>query len=457
MGMENTTRNSFGARILSSSVARLGMLLFLVIVLLIPLNLIRGTVEERSARRSEAIDDITSSWGGPQAVVGPLIRVRCVEREIVKDAQGWTQERVTTTAIHVLPERLRIDATLDTEIRRRGLFDVPVYAAQLALRGEFAQPDLSLCPGRATSIDWSNAQLLLALRQPRGLRADAQLSWNRSPLSLKPATGIDAAVVASGIHAPLPAPDQAWVDGRSTFAIELGFNGAQSLQFAPVAKETRVAMHANWPHPSFYGGWLPGARQMSADAFSAQWSMSYLGRDYPQVLVAVAEYNDAIEKSLFGVQLVQPVDTYVMAERITKYAVLTLLFTFLTVWLTEVLSGKTVHPIQYGFIGAALCLFGLLQLALAEHIGFTAAFALAVTAVTALVTLYCRSVLGRLRRAIGVGAVLVGLYGYLYSLLRAEDYALLGGALALFALLASAMYLTRRVDWSGSSAGPSAR
>ena len=117
----------------------------------------------------------------------------------------------------------------------------------------------------------------------------------------------------------LPAPERAWPDGRSNFAITLGFNGAQSLRFAPVAKETRVAMKANWPHPSFYGGWLPGSRQMGADAFSAQWSMSYLGRDYPQVLVSIAEHNDAIDRSLFGVQLVQPVDTYVMAERITKY------------------------------------------------------------------------------------------------------------------------------------------
>jgi inner membrane protein len=35
----------------------------------------------------------------------------------------------------------------------------------------------------------------------------------------------------------------------------------------------------------------------------------------------------------------------------------------------------------------------------------------------------------------------------LYALLKAEDYALLGGAVLIFVLLAAAMIATRRVDW----------
>jgi inner membrane protein len=45
------------------------------------------------------------------------------------------------------------------------------------------------------------------------------------------------------------------------------------------------------------------------------------------------------------------------------------------------------------------------------------------------------------------GAALAGLYGMLYALLQAEDYALLGGAVLLFALLTTVMIGTRRVDW----------
>ncbi|MCC6129366.1 MAG: inner membrane CreD family protein, partial [Acidobacteria bacterium] len=39
------------------------------------------------------------------------------------------------------------------------------------------------------------------------------------------------------------------------------------------------------------------------------------------------------------------------------------------------------------------------------------------------------------------------LYGYLYVLLQLEDYALLLGALALFSILSTVMYLTRKIDW----------
>jgi len=39
------------------------------------------------------------------------------------------------------------------------------------------------------------------------------------------------------------------------------------------------------------------------------------------------------------------------------------------------------------------------------------------------------------------------LYGFLYLLLRLEDYALLAGSLALFLILAFVMYVTRRMDW----------
>jgi inner membrane protein len=43
--------------------------------------------------------------------------------------------------------------------------------------------------------------------------------------------------------------------------------------------------------------------------------------------------------------------------------------------------------------------------------------------------------------------VLIGLYGFLYMTLKAENFALLAGALGLWVTLASIMFLTRRIDW----------
>ena len=55
--------------------------------------------------------------------------------------------------------------------------------------------------------------------------------------------------------------------------------------------------------------------------------------------------------------------------------------------------------------------------------------------------------LGAGRRAAVLGGLVAGLYGFLYVLLRDEDYALLLGALGLFTALSVAMRLTRNVDW----------
>jgi inner membrane protein len=51
------------------------------------------------------------------------------------------------------------------------------------------------------------------------------------------------------------------------------------------------------------------------------------------------------------------------------------------------------------------------------------------------------------RQGASVLAALASLYGFLYLLLRLEDYALLAGSIALFVVLAGVMYATRRMDW----------
>jgi inner membrane protein len=94
-------------------------------------------------------------------------------------------------------------------------------------------------------------------------------------------------------------------------------------------------------------------------------------------------------------------------------------------------------------------LFYLLLLSLAEHIGFGAAYAAASAATVGLIAMYAANAFRARREGVRTGALLAGLYGTLFVLLRLEDYALLAGAVLLFGVLASVMYLTRHVDWYG--------
>ncbi len=155
-----------------------------------------------------------------------------------------------------------------------------------------------------------------------------------------------------------------------------------------------------------------------------------------------------IPASQFGLDLLSPVDAYRQTERSLKYQLLFLGLTFAVIWLFEVLGGLRLHVIQYGLIGAAMCIFYLLELSLAEHLGFLVAYTIAAAAVVVLVVSYGLAVLKSRGRAILVGAVLAGLYLCLYVLLQIQDYALLIGALGLFGILAAIMYATRHVEWN---------
>jgi inner membrane protein len=120
--------------------------------------------------------------------------------------------------------------------------------------------------------------------------------------------------------------------------------------------------------------------------------------------------------------------------------------TFLILYLWETLRQRPIHPLQYLLCGCALALFYVLELAAAEHLGFTGAYAAAAAAVVALIVLYARAIFASGRGAAALGGMLLALYGFLFVTLRAQDHALLIGALGLLFLLACVMYATRRLN-----------
>jgi inner membrane protein len=111
------------------------------------------------------------------------------------------------------------------------------------------------------------------------------------------------------------------------------------------------------------------------------------------------------------------------------------------------MGSRWLHPVHYAFVGADLCLFFLLLLALAEHFGFRFAYAVAAAATAGSIALYARAILGSTAAATTLLVVMAGLFGFIFVLLSAETYALLLGAVGLFVLLVAAMYTTRRLDW----------
>ncbi len=442
----------------SSQMLRLFSVVFLALLLQIPIAMIGGLVSERQARRQEAVAEVSSKWGNAQAITGPALVVPYTHRWTETLSGGQQIARTEARDAIFLPEQLRVRGSIDSEVRNRGIFTVPVYKLGLTLEGEFARPSFSELGVEPAAVAWERAQLAIGISDARAIQEETSASWNDKRVSFLPGTGgfTDG---GTGIHAVVGVTD---TTQRFKFSFPLSLNGSLGVYLTPFAQSTVVELESDYPHPSFQGNWLPAERSISGSAFQAKWSIPFLGRNYPQAWRAEAAMREAIDGSRFGVELVNPVDHYRMAERSVKYAGLFILLTFATVWLTEVLAGVRVHPIQYLILGGALCLFYLLELSLSEHLGFPLAYGIASISVIGMVAAYSLVVLHRITRALVVGAGVALLYTYLYILLMNEDYALLIGSVGLFAILAAIMYATRRVDWyavgvrSPASSSPSA-
>lgn len=429
---------------------RLLLIGLLILLLLIPLAMIEGRVLERESRRAEAAANIAQSWGQAQTLAGPVLRLPYRQRWQER-VDGKPVERTRSGWLMLPPQRLAATAQIDTEVRRRGIFEVPVYGARFKLNGHFELPHAASLPVALDALDFSRAEIMLGLNEPRTLSAASRIEVGGQVLVLE---STPLTLGGAGVHAVLRnGVDVDRLRQGITFGIELNFKGSSAIHLAPVARETTLALHSNWPHPSFGGGGLPSGSRISDQGFDAQWSVSHLGRSYPPVWIDDQVSREQIDQAAFGVELWVPVDPYRMAERIAKYGALLLLLSFAAIWVMELLGGKPLHPVQYLLLGGSLCLFGLLQLALAEHLGFDAAYVLAAAAVVLQASGFARSATGSARRAAAVGALLSSWFGYLYVVLQAEDLAFLLGALALFVALTAMMWATRSVDWSTGQRG----
>ena len=444
----NAAADGLIGRVLRSPAARLLGLGVLALALQAPVLYVGDLVRERQGTRDAAVAEMAAAWGGAQRLAGPFL---LVPYRTPAERDGARQGESAAT---FLPVDLRVTADLKTERLRRGLFQAPVYRSIVELSGRFEPPDFRQWAVAADQVLGERAELVFEVSDVRTIQTGARLRWEGGDLEWRPGTGLRGDG-RPGIHARLPelaagAPAEgapAAGAGAWTFRATLELAGSAGLRMAPAAEATAVEITGDWPDPSFQGAWLPAERELRDGGFSASWRISHLGRGFPQSWRAGAgAYGEQIDAAMVGVDLLTPVDPYRQAVRSLKYSLLFLALTFGTAWLFEVLGGARLHLIHYALIGAAMCLFYLLELALSEHLGFPAAYAIAAALVVVTNGAYARSLLSTGRAALLAG-VLGVLYAGMYALLQLDDYALLAGAGALFLILAAVMYATRRVDW----------
>ncbi|XUP35076.1 inner membrane CreD family protein (plasmid) [Xanthomonas axonopodis pv. vasculorum] len=357
----------------------------LILLLLIPLLLIRGAVQDRARYRDEAVERVAQSKAGEQQFIAP-VRVLPYTEEVQvtePDEQGNQRKvwRKRGGTLLQTPRRLTLSGEMVPSVREVGLYRVQVYSWKATLHAEYDPFDYAAAPSRV----YGQPYLAIGISDVRGLVGTPRLQVDGRTLALESGAGA-LADRSAGIHAQLgPLADQ--VAGRlqdgNMVDMQLVLDGTRRLAIAPIADNNDIALRSAWQHPSFGGRFLPTAPSIGPKGFDASWSLSSLAN---------------------GAQ-------------------------------TQLQSSH-----------AAL---DMLEVRRSENIAFWQAYLVSAAACIGLQFFYLSGVLRSWVRAAGFSVMLTALYAVLYSLLISEDNALLMGALLLLGILASIMWVTRKLDWDG--------
>ncbi|MGN6294923.1 MAG: cell envelope integrity protein CreD [Chitinophagaceae bacterium] len=406
----------------------------LVLLLLIPAYFVQELIKEREQRQKDAYEEVSSKWAGSQIITGPVLVLPYIET--VTNISGAPS--ILRKQAYLLPDKLTITGDMKPEERHRGIYQVMLYSSTLNISGKYNEIPLKQLRIDASSVLWNEAYVCINLQDPRGLKEEMQLKWNDSLVTLSP-SAINNAVMKDAFIAPVNVSPE----GSVSFSSQLQFNGSHELLFTPVGKETTVKLNSAWSEPSFTGGQLP-EYQINKDGFSASWKSLSHTRSYPQ---SWKETSYDLTSASFGAGLFIPVNGYQKTMRSVKYAILCIVLTFAAFFIIEMVNKKSVHPIQYALVGAALLLFYTLLLSFSEYIGFNIAYILATIATVSLIGWFIKGVLSSGKLSWLLSLLLVLLYGYIFTILQLQDYSLLLGSIGLFITLGVIMHYSRKIQW----------
>jgi inner membrane protein len=440
----NWMRNSITARMLVVG--------FLLLVLLIPLEFVKSLINERAYRQEEVVREINVKWGNEVLLSGPIVKIpyKVISEEKIfneKSNSYYTKTKETIENAYFFPDKLNIASQVDTKPLNRSIYESVVYTAAIDVKGDFPKIDFSNTDILDENILWEKTTVFLKTSNLKGIKTTPVVNLASVELSMTPQYSteylntIQSNYIANAkeiFAAPLP------------FSFNLKINGSESLKFLPIGKETDATMKSNWHSPSFDGNFLPEDtnKEISQDGFTATWRILQINRKFEQSFFG---YLPDLSASAFGTKLIIPVDEYQKSERTAKYGILVIGLTLLVFLLIQLVSKVYIHPFQYMMIGLALVMFYTLLISISEHSNFFKAYAIAAFSVLALITVYSRVILKGFKFPLLICASLASLYGFIYVIIQLENYALLVGSIGLFLILTIIMFASRRIDWNNES------
>lgn len=435
MDTQSTIKRT-GSFIRNSATIKIISIGILVLVLLIPTSMISSLLNERESRRNSVVQEINHKWGNSQTITGPFLTVPY--KVFYKDHNEELQYSIKY--FHLLPEKLNIKSDIAPHVRYRSIYEAVLYNCQIDVEGLFTIPRLDQLNIEPENILWGKTVFSIGITDMRGIKENIFLKFDKKSYGVNP--GLKTTDIASaGVSSPIPLSP---TGNSKPFSFKLNINGSEQIKFTPMAEETNVTVKSSWPSPSFNGAFLPTSREISENGFNATWKVLHLNRNYPQYWQG-NQYK--VQGSSFGLKLLITADVYQKSTRLSKYALMFIIFTFSAFFFSEIINKNRVHPIQYLLIGLAVILFYVLLLSISEHLNFNYAYLFSASAITLLISGYSKGILKNKYFTLTVFSLLTILYVYLFIVLQLEDYALIMGSIGLLAVLSTVMFITRKIDW----------
>jgi inner membrane protein len=446
----STLQSSLQSRIKSRSMGvKLIVVCCLALLMIIPALFVEVLVADRTSRETDVIRDISDHVGGQQTFLGPVL---AIPYTVPAESRGVAAKQGIYL---VFPAQASAVVKTQTEERRRSLFKVPVFQADLALDAAFDLTGVPAVAPRGAEFDWSRAEFLVGVSDARGALADATITVDGRTSTLAPAEIAQTMPISGDTNPPLSLvlfgariADVAKPDAQFNVESALRFSGAERIAMLAYGKTTHLTEQGDWPNPGFDGGFLPVSRTVSRNGFTSEWSVPFIARGVRAE--GPIDCLSGLASTALGVSFVEVADPYQSVTRSLKYMPLFLGLVFLSYFIFEVTTGRRVHPAQYILVGIAQIIFYLLLLSLAERIGFDFAFLVAGAATVVLLSANAGWIFSSRLQCMRALATFTLLYFLIYLLLRLEDNALLVGAIVSFLAVAAAMYFTRRIDWYSS-------
>lgn len=404
------------------------LLLVMGLILFISTFLVKNIISEREQTKATSQEFFEKSWGPNQTITGPFFTIP------YKNAKG------DIDYAYLMPKDLVIQNQLDTDLRKKGIFENIVYKNKVKAKGYFSTNDIyELNTGQRLLLD--QASFGLGVSQISGLDVVQKFEINKKSFEGK--SGLLSEWISSeGLSTNYPIEMNQLIE----FDIEFTVKGTEGVNFLPLGQNTRIDIASNWHSPSFQGKYIPNEKpNVSKNGFTASWIIQHFNKTFPQFWIH-DKYQPTQDS--FGVDLKLPVNNYVKSERTIKYAALVIGLIFLIFFIIEINNQRNIHAVQYLLVGFALCLFYGLLISFSELMNFNLSYIIAAVMTVSLVSVYIYSVLKQVKFGLVTAFSLSGIYTYLYIILQQEDYALLIGSLGLFVILAIIMFFTRKIQFS---------